>query len=511
MAAANDKPRVIIVGAGFSGLCLGHHLNRTGLADYTILEKAEQVGGTWRENTYPGAACDVPSMSYCFSFAQKTDWSRKWSPQPEILDYMRDCAQRLGILPHIRFKTEVASARFDEDAALWRVTTVGGEELEAEILVSGVGQLHRPLIPDVPGRDDFRGVRFHSARWRHDVDLTGKTVAVIGNAASAIQFIPQIARRAGKLLVFQRSANWMIRRNDRDYTDAEKRFFGRHPLVTKLYRWWIWMLHELRWPIFTGNRFVAEHTRRMAESYLDETIHDPELRRRLTPDYPIGAKRLLISDDYYDALARDNVELIAQGIERITPSGVVGADGREHPADVIIFATGFRTTEFISPMQITGLDDRTLAEEWKDGAEAYLGITVSGFPNFFMMYGPNTNLGHNSIIFMIECQTGYIIDCLRKLRASGGRWLDLRADVQRAYNDEIQRKLGERVWAKVGRSWYKNAAGRITNNWSGSTIEYWWKTRNADLSKYRIEGASARAERDESVSAAAGAEQRPAA
>jgi cation diffusion facilitator CzcD-associated flavoprotein CzcO len=488
--------RVIVIGAGFSGLCIGHHLEREGGWDFTILEKADRVGGTWRENTYPGAACDVPSISYCFSFAQKTDWSRKWSPQSEILAYMEQCVDDFDLRGHIRFGTEVASARFDETRGVWTVQTTGGDVLEAEFLVSGVGQLHRPSIPDLPGIESFRGERFHSARWNHACDLAGKRVAVVGNAASAIQFVPEIAKTAARVVVHQRSANWMMRRNDRAYTEAEKARLARHPWLVRLLRWWTWALYEMQFPVFAGREFFARGYRRMALQYLAETIRDPALRAKLTPDYPMGAKRILISDDYYDALGRENVEVVTDPIMRVTPGGIVTADGTERPADVIIFATGFRTTEFLTPMEIVGRGGRRLADAWRDGAEAYLGISAAGFPNFFMMYGPNTNLGHNSIIFMIECQTAYVMDCLRQVRQRGVGWIDLSPDVQRAYNERVQATLANRVWANVDHSWYKNAAGKITNNWSGTTIEYWWRTRRAELSKYRLAAAVAAAAED---------------
>jgi cation diffusion facilitator CzcD-associated flavoprotein CzcO len=494
VASSDRKPTVIIIGSGFAGLCLGYHLGKEGI-EYTILEKADSLGGTWRDNSYPGAACDVPSISYCFSFAQKTDWSRKWSPQAEILEYMNSCADDFGIREHIRFGTEVASASFDEDSGIWTVRTTTGEELTADFLVSGVGQLHRPSIPDIPGRDEFSGPSFHSARWQHDVDLAGKTVAVIGNAASAIQFIPQIAKTAACVKVIQRSSNWMVARNDREYSEAEKQRFARHPWLAKLYRWRTWAGYEAQFPVFAGVKFAEKFYRRTAEKHLEEKIPDPAKRKLLTPDYPVGAKRILISDDYYDALMRDNVELLSDGIERITASGVVTGDGQAHEADVIIFATGFTSTQFLVPMEITGRNGQRLEDVWREGAEAYLGVSVAGFPNFFMMYGPNTNLGHNSIIFMLECQAGYIMNCIREVRAAGADWLDLSPAVQREYNDALQETLERRVWSQVGSSWYKNAAGRITNNWAGSTVEYWWRTRRADMKKYTLINLRRRSER----------------
>src|SRR4029077_10516347 len=303
---------------------------------FTIFEKATRLGGTWRDNTYPGAACDSPSFAYCFSFEQKTDWSRKWSPQPEILAYMEHCARKYDVLRHIRFDTEIASARFDADTGVWRLRTTSGETFEADALVSAVGQLNRPSSPTLPDLERFAGTVFHSARWEHDHDLRGKTVAVVGHAASAIQFSPQIARDVERLLVFQRSANWMIAKKDRTYGEREKRLFARFPLLARLYRWWLWCTYEIRFPVFRQNRWLGRRVSRMAEDHMREHIGDPELQRALVPDYPIGGKRILISDDYYQTLARDNVEVVTSAIDRVTEHGIVTRDGRERRADTVI-------------------------------------------------------------------------------------------------------------------------------------------------------------------------------
>jgi cation diffusion facilitator CzcD-associated flavoprotein CzcO len=484
MQGPRSEPRIAIIGAGFSGLCLGIQLRQAGIHAFTIYEKASALGGTWRDNTYPGAACDVPAMAYCFSFEQKTDWSRKWAPQAEILAYMEHCARKYGLLPHLRFDTEIASAEFDEDAALWHLRTTAGETIEAEVLVAGVGQLNRPALPVILGLERFRGPRFHSARWDHQVALDGRRVGVIGNAASAIQFVPEIAPRCGELFVFQRSANWMMPRNDRAYSEREKRRFARHPWLARLVRWSIWAAFEMQWPLFRRNRWFARRYEKLAVEKMREAVRDPRLQEVLVPDYPVGGKRILISDDYYAALCRENVELVTAGIDRIEEDAVVTRDGRSIPLDVMILATGFQTTEFLAPMELSGLSGRRLRDAWKDGARAYLGISLAGFPNFFMMYGPNTNLGHNSIIFMIECQSRYILGCIRALRERGLAWLDLRRDVQDAFDAKMQRDLARTVWNDTDHSWYKDAAGRITNNWSGSTIRYWWSTRAVDLRHY---------------------------
>jgi cation diffusion facilitator CzcD-associated flavoprotein CzcO len=483
-AAAGREPRIAIIGSGFSGLCLGIQLRRAGIHSFTIYEKAASLGGTWRDNTYPGAACDVPAMSYCFSFEQKSDWSRKFALQSEILEYMEHCAQKYGLTPHFRFGTEIERADFDEDAGCWRLRTRDGEEIEAEVLVSGVGQLNRPSVPEIAGLESFRGERFHSARWDHSVPLDGRRVGVIGNAASAVQFVPEVAKRAGRVSVFQRSANWTIPRMDRAYTEKEKQRFARFPWLAKLVRWSIYLTFEMQWPVFRRSRFMAKRYEQVAEKNLYEVIQDAQMRQTLRPTYPIGGKRILISDDYYQALTRENVELVTAGIERVEPDGVRTRDGRRVPLDVLILSTGFATTEFLAPIELSGLAGASLRDEWRQGARAYKGISLSGFPNFFMMYGPNTNLGHNSIIFMIECQTRYILGCIRALRERGLAWLDLRREVMEAWNDRLQEELARTVWNDTDHSWYKNAAGRITNNWSGSTLRYWWTTRSADLDAY---------------------------
>jgi cation diffusion facilitator CzcD-associated flavoprotein CzcO len=480
------RPRIAIIGSGFSGLCVAIALQKAGFRSFTIFEKADRVGGTWRENSYPGAACDSPSFAYCFSFEQKTNWSRKWAPQSEILAYLEHCARKYDLLSQIRFGCEVASARFDDRRKLWRLRTTAGEEHEAEVLISGTGQLNRPYLPEIPGLADFAGTAFHSARWNHRCDLAGKDVAVIGNAASAIQFIPEIARLVRSLLVFQRSANWMVPKFDRPFTEREKARFTRHPWLARLYRWWIWLSFEIRWPVFRGNAFLSRQSQRLATQHVLASVRDPVLQEALIPDYPIGGKRILISDDYYPALQRENVRVVTEPIERITPGGVVTRDGREQRADVLILATGFESTSFLAPMRIEGAEGRPLSDAWKEGAEAYLGITVAGFPNLFLMYGPNTNLGHNSIVFMIECQTGYILDCLRQMRERGLAAIDVRRDAMRGFNAKLQHELAGTVWARTDHSWYKTKSGRITNNWSGPTIRYWWKTRRADLAVYDL-------------------------
>ncbi len=478
--------RILIIGSGFGGIGLAIRLKREGIHSFTILEKAATLGGTWRENTYPGAACDVASILYCFSFEQKTDWTRKWSPQPEIRAYMKECAERNGILPHIRFNQEVARARFDERAGTWTATTTAGEEIVCDVLVSAVGQLHHPSVPKLPGLEEFRGEKFHSARWNHDYSLSGKRVGVIGNAASAIQFIPEIAPRVGKLTIFQRSSNWMIPRGDRAYRPWEKWAFAHVRGLAKFMRSFVWAVAELMlYPVMRQRPYFTRLYRGWAMKNLQENVNDPALRASLTPDYPIGGKRILIHDTFYPALNRQNVEVVTGGIDRITADGVRTSDGKAHELDAIVLATGFKTNPFLAPMHLEGLDGRSLETDWKSGGEAYYGLAISGYPNFFMLYGPNTNLGHNSIIFMLECQMSYVLSAIRALESRDLKYLDLKPEVFAAFNRELQDELRQTAWAAAGQSWYKDAAGRITNNWPYSTLWYWWRTRRLDLSEYR--------------------------
>ena len=481
---APRQPRIAIIGAGFSGICLGIQLRKAGIDSFTIYEKAEGLGGTWRENRYPGAECDIQAFQYCFSFEQKTDWSAKWVGWAEILDYMEHCTRKYELGPRMRFGTEIESARWNEAESVWEIRSSAGEQITAEILVSGVGQLNRPRIPEIQGLGSFAGESFHSARWNADYSLEGKKVGVIGNAASAIQFIPEIATQVKSLAIFQRSANWMLPRGNRAFSEKEKTRFSRFPILARIYRSVLWALQESQFPAFIGNSRLSRRMERFAARKMQEQIGNPELAAALVPDYPIGARRILIADDYYPALRRQNVELVLDPIDRIIPEGVTTRDGRTRPLDALILATGFETTAFLAPMKIDGRDGTSLDEVWKSGAEAYLGISVAGFPNFFLMYGPNTNLGHNSIIFMIECQTHYILDCIRQLSQRMLCSIDVRGSVMEAFNRRIQAELERSVWAATDHSWYKQADGRITNNWSGSTLRYWWNTRHADLMLY---------------------------
>lgn len=479
------RPRVLVIGAGFGGLAAAYELSHDGLADVTVLEKADDIGGVWRENTYPGAACDVPSNLYSYSFARKNDWGRRYAEQPDILGYIHDTAEQFGLRELVRTGVEVTSAEYDDGTATWRVTTASGEVLEAEVLVPAVGQLSRPSLPNIPGLDSFTGPSFHSAQWRHDVDLTGRRVAVLGTGASAIQFVPRIRQTAGQVTIFQRSAPYVVPKVDRAYTDRHHAAFEKVPGWAAAMRGVIWETTELLGLALTRAKPLARMLQALASSNLKRHIKDPELRAKLTPDYPIGCKRVLFSSDWYPALASDNVDVQTEEITEVTPTGVRTADGRLHEVDVIIYGTGFKATEFLAPMTITGRGGRDLNAEWADGARAHLGIAVTGFPNMFLIYGPNTNLGSSSVILMMEQQAGYIRQIVTELARRGpGRAFEVRPSVERAYDAEVQARLDKGVWTGCD-SWYRTASGRVTTNWPGLVHEYQRRTRTAALGDFQ--------------------------
>lgn len=484
--AHNEKShQVIIIGAGMSGLCMGIALLKRGIRDFVILDKSPAVGGTWYDNSYPGACCDVPSVLYSFSFAPKPDWSRRHAPHDEIRAYFEKTAERFGLRPHLRLSTPVKRAAFGDDDC-WHVELESGERLTARALVSGLGQLNVPFTPAFPGAERFEGETFHSARWNHDVPLAGKRVAVIGTAASAIQFIPPVAREAAQLYVYQRSPNYIVRRGDRAYHDWEKSLFARLPLAQKLARLLVWLRGEwILYPVLRSrSRITRALLERKSRQFLEEELDDPTLRRALTPDYRIGCKRILFSDDYYSAFRRSTVELVTSPIEGVDEQGVCTADGRARPVDVIIYGTGFQTHPMQGQVEFVGRDGRSLAEAWAGGEEAYRGVCTAGFPNFFMLYGPNTNLGSNSIIFMVERQCRYVAACIDKLLVHDLKRLEVNPGVQRAYNDRMQGELAGTVWVSDCDNWYKNAAGRVTHNWPRSTAAYWWHMRGPDFADF---------------------------
>jgi cation diffusion facilitator CzcD-associated flavoprotein CzcO len=484
----SDAPSAIVIGAGLGGLCVGAQLKKANFENLVILEKADKVGGTWRENTYPGCACDTPVAVYQFSFAKTLNWSHLFPSAAEVQRYAEDLADTCGLRPHLQLGHGGRTAVWDDARALWKVTDTAGKTHEVKVLVMALGQLNRPQPPDIPGRESFNGPAFHSAQWDHAVELTGKRVAVIGSAASAIQLIPEVAKVAGHLTVFQRSPNWILPRLDREVTEAEKRLLATAPEITEIEREHLYLASEaLFWQAFQYTDVGRAHYTEQALNLLKIQIPDPELRRKLTPNYPIGCKRVLFADDYYPALIRPNVSLVTEGIDRIVPAGIVTKDGATHAADVIVYATGFETTGWHFSVDVTGRNGVTLREAWKDGAKAYLGLTVAGFPNLFLVYGPNTNLGHNTITFMIERQAEYIVQCLRAMQTRGLAAIEVAEAAQDRFNRELQKRLAKTTWADPAcNSWYKTADGHITQNWAGDTREYREATRNVEWRDYSV-------------------------
>mgnify|MGYP001570123449 CR=1 FL=1 len=477
---------IAIIGTGFGGLGLAIKLKKAGFNNFTLFEKASDVGGVWRDNTYPGAACDVPSHLYSFSFEQDLGWEHRFGKSEEIYQYLRYCADKYDIRPHIRFNTEIAGADFDESTGRWTLHTSTAETHQAQVMVAAVGQLNRPAYPRLKGLENFQGKTFHSATWDHHYNLTGKRVAVIGTGASAIQFVPEIVKHVAHIDLYQRSAPYVLPKPDKAYAPLAKLLFRQVPFLQTLDRAWQYSYHELRQLGFTNTineMAIVEH---MFHRHIRDIVKDNKFRHRLTPDYPIGCKRILISNHWYKALIEPNVDVISDDITEVLPNGIRTSDGQLREVDVIIYGTGFTATDFLAPMQITGVAGRDLKQAWKDGAEAYLGLTVSGFPNLFMLYGPNTNLGHNSIVYMLESQINYVVDAVRKLDRGSLRYLNLRTDIEDDFNQEVQQRMKKTVWAQGCTSWYQTATGKNTNNWPGHTFEYRKRTQHLNLDHYHV-------------------------
>lgn len=483
--------RIAIIGAGHSGICMGMQLKRAGIDDFLILEKAATLGGTWRDNTYPGAACDVPSHLYSFSFAPNPGWSRSYSPQAEILTYLERCADTLGVRPHVRFNAEVTEARFDAHAGLWRITLGDGERLTARALCLGVGALHVPSLPDIPGRDTFAGPSFHSARWDHTYNLADKTVAVVGTGASAIQFVPQVAPQVRRLHLFQRTPAWVVPKDDRAIAPWAQRLYARVPAAQRAVRAAIYMQMESRAVGFVWEPRILRALEALVRLHIRRAVPDPALRDRLTPRYRMGCKRILLANDYYPALVRPNVEVVTDGIAAIEPEGVRTLDGRLRRVDAVLYGTGFSVTDSLSSVKVTGPDGRTLNEAWQATPEAYLGITVSGFPNLYMLMGPNTGLGHNSMVFMIEAQARYAAQCIARLKSENIKSLDVRPAVQSAFNATLRAKMQGTVWTTGCVSWYRVGGGDPVL-WPGFTVDYWRRTRRVDFNDYTATPSSPR-------------------
>ena len=482
---------ILIVGTGFAGLGMAIRLKQAGIDDFTILEQADGVGGTWRANHYPGAACDVESHLYSFSFEPNPGWTRAFAPQHEILAYLERCADKYDVRKHIRFGTTVTGASFDERTSTWTVETNHGP-LRARVVVSATGGLSRPSMPDIPGLKSFAGKTVHSARWDDGYPLEGKTVGVIGTGASAIQIVPAIAPRVARLHVFQRTPPWILPKLDRDILPPERERFRRVPMLQQLARLRLYWTKELIAIGFIKDPRLLKLASRLALRYLEKSVRDPALRKKLTPDYTMGCKRVLPTNDFYPAMSRDNVELVTDGIREIRPTGVVTKDGKERALDALVLATGFHAAEQVAPFPTRGRGGLDIDDAWRNGAEAYLGTTIAGFPNLFLIVGPNTGLGHTSMIFMIESQIAYILSAIEAMRAQRLALVDVRADAQARYNDTIQARLARTVWSTGGcTSWYQTRDGKNTTLWPGFTFEFRLRTRRWDPTDYEVVPESA--------------------
>ena len=476
---------VAILGAGMSGVCMGYQLQEAGRHDFVILEKQPGLGGTWWDNTYPGAHVDVPAPVYSFSFAPNPDWSRRFASAPEIQAYLQALAERRGLTAHMRFGTTLRSAHFDDSTGLWTLRTADGAGLRARFFVCSTGPLNQPRWPDIPGLDRFTGVRLHSARWDHGVALEGRRVAVIGTGSTASQLVAPVAERAAQLHVFQRTANWVMPRLDRPYGAWDRRLSRFAPYAASVRACWVAALEWGRRGFDEGS-LARRGMLKTAAAHRARQVADEALREKLTPPYPLGCKRIIYSNDFYPALGRSNTELVTEPIERLEPDAIVTADGQRRPIDVLVCATGFDTTHLLSSITVQGPDGRTLGEAWAEGPQAYHGITVSGFPNLFLMLGPNTATGHTSTLLFIEPAVQHVLACMRAVRDSGQRWIDVKPEVFRTHNDSLQQRLAGSVWSQC-RSWYRlNGDGRIVALFPGFTREYVHAVRVPDPAAYRL-------------------------
>jgi cation diffusion facilitator CzcD-associated flavoprotein CzcO len=480
-----NRPSIAVVGGGFAGVGAVVMLRRAGYDDVTVFERGERVGGVWHHNTYPGAACDVPSHLYEFSFEPNPRWSRRYAPQAEIQAYLEDVARRNGVLDRIRTNTEVQNARWDEERARWMLQTTAGEH-EADVLVTACGQLSVPSVPPLAGLDSFDGPVFHTARWRHDVDLTGKRVTVIGTGCSAIQVVPAIQPVAERITIYQRSPGWTIPKMDFAYSERAQRLFERFPVLQRMDRAAVFGFMELGAAAMTNRRWLLKPFRAAARANITKAIKDPELRAKVTPTDEVGCKRIMLTDEWYPTLTKPNVELVTERIAEITPGGVSTEDGTERPADVLILATGFKTHGFVAPMEISGAGGRTLADEWARVPRAYLGMSVPGFPNMFLLYGPNTNGGTGSVIYTIEAGVNHVIAALRELERARARRIELNAARAEAFDRELRAALASTVWHTGCTSWYVDANGNDPNQWPWLWSTYRKRTERIEPGAYEL-------------------------
>ncbi|MBW0147977.1 flavin-containing monooxygenase [Marinobacter arenosus] len=511
----SQTTKIAIIGTGFSGLGMGIKLKEAGYNDFVILEQSDDVGGTWHENHYPGCACDVQSALYSFSFEQNPNWSRMFARQQEIKEYLRGCAEKYGLMEHIRLNTHVAGAHWDDQRAQWTVETCDSptlwaymqdkglkpgdtldrsdkalpsfERFRADIVVSAMGGLSTPAYPAIKGIETFTGKSFHSQDWDHGYDLRGKRVAVIGTGASAIQFVPEVAKEAARLDLYQRTPPWIMPKPDREIRPLEKALFRRFPQTLNALRQSIYWMLEARVLGFVGNPRILKLGELQARRHIRSQIKDKALRRKVTPDFHFGCKRVLISNNYYPALAQDHVNVLTDGIREVRGNVIVDGQGNEREVDCIIYGTGFKAQDPIPAGMVHGRNGQDLLEAWKEGAEAYKGSAITGFPNFFMLTGPNTGLGHSSMVYMIESQIQYILDAVKTMDRKGWRSVEVKEEAFSQYNASVHAKLGDSVWHTGCKSWYVNENGKNTTLWPGFTWQFRQQTRRFDAAQYRCE------------------------
>ena len=485
-APRSDFP-IAILGAGFAGIGMAIQLKKAGIHSFTIFERAAEIGGTWRDNTYPGAACDVPSHAYSLSFEQNPGWTHRYSPSQEIQNYLLGITDKWKLREHLRLGTEIVEARFDETRGVWILGTDKGDTFTARVVVSGVGGLVDPALPDIKGLQSFRGELFHTARWNHDYELTGKRVGVIGTGASAVQVVPSIAPQVEQLAVFQRTPAWVVPKRDKRYSARARKLYARFPFLLHASRFLQYLASEMAGPmIFLDAPRLSALGERLSMAHLHAQVKDPALREKLTPHFQFGCKRILVSDDYWASFERPNVELVTERIEEIVPEGIRTADGALHELDALVLATGFSLGLASAPFPITGRGGRTLDDAWKNGAVAYKGMTVAGFPNWFILMGPNTGPGHTSVLVYTEAQIAHALGAIEKLRREGSKWLDVRQSVQDRYNAGIQGRMKHMVWSTGCNSWYLSKDGSNHSLYPGFAAEYALRARHFDPGDYEI-------------------------
>lgn len=477
---------VAIIGLGFGGIGLGIKLRQAGWHDFQIFEQASSLGGTWRDNTYPGAACDVPSHLYSFSFEPNPKWTKAFAPQSEILAYLEYCSKKYELEKNTTFNTQIKSARFDEEAGMWTLTTSKGRLIKAKMVVAATGALNKPAYPKIPGLDQFKGAKFHTAEWDHSFDLKGKSVAVIGTGASAIQVVPGIASSVGQLSLFQRTPPWIMPKFDHAIGPIKKWSYSHLPITQNIARKSVYLFGELVTPIFLRDSFLSRVAESLGKRYIRSQIKGTALQAKVTPNYHIGCKRVLLSDDYYAALNRSNVDVVSDGIKEITQDGIVTEQGEKKVVDAIIMATGFKVPVASAPFEVIGLNGRDLNKEWAQGSEAYKGISVSGYPNLALIMGPNTGPGNTSVIFYIESQLNYIMKYLNKLKDRNIAYMDVQPKVQQQFVEMIDKRMENTVWTSGCQSWYLTENGRNTTLWPGFSAEYRMQTASFESSKYSI-------------------------